>query len=451
MELGLIKQDINFLEFPLWFQNKDLTNKLEKGFVWEDLQGFIYKSAYKPPAKTDFIVLLALLSQSQKKNWNKELQLTRYELLKNCGFGTTQGTYWYKRLEESFERWMHVVVSFDNTFYDGKKQTKGQFHIIDDWELNKETKKLHISLSSKWLEHIKNSTYYKMLDFEQIKALRSPLATRLYELLIKTFQTRSTWSCGAKKLAAKIPMNEKYPSDIIPKIKTAVKRINERTELQIQLEVKRPERGKAIFYFEKTSVDEVPERKEAPKQLLVESKRAVPKKKEKSGAGEAKSRPANIDTLLALIPSEHREKKTIRDELVRQLRKNGFEYVRGNILYTNQNAKEKYRIYLNKALKNNWGEGYLEELQQAEEKRRRKRLEEERKRAEERKQQALEQKAHEQFQALTPQEREKLEEEAKAALKGTNPSLLQGSFASVAIKMQMKVILIKKIKEEADE
>ena len=65
------------------------------------------------------------------------------------------------------------------------------------------------------------------------------------------------WEIDAMKLAQKIPMNEKYPADVIPKIKAAVNRINENSDLKVKLIIKRPERGKVIFVFEKVSEAEL--------------------------------------------------------------------------------------------------------------------------------------------------------------------------------------------------
>ena len=76
---------------------------------------------------------------------------------------------------------------------------------------------------------------------------------RLYEILVKIFQEREEWKIEAKKLAQKIPMNEKYVSDIVPKVKTAIRRINEETDLKINLEINRPDRGQASFTFQKLS------------------------------------------------------------------------------------------------------------------------------------------------------------------------------------------------------
>jgi hypothetical protein len=444
MKKKLVKQDIGFFEYPLWFQDSQMAEKTENGFIWADRDGFIYRAGYKPPTKLDSLFLLYLLYKNQEGGWNKTIEISRFEILKACGVGTSKREY--KRLEDSLERWSMVRLEFKGTFYDGKTYQVMNFGVIDSWKIEEGSRKLQLEFSSLWLEKIKNSVYYKIIDFEQFKALRSPLATRLYEILIKSFQIRNDWFCGAKKLATKIPMQEKYAAHIIPKIQAAVRRINEKTELQIKLEVKRPERGKAIFYFFKTSVDKVMKKKEKPRELLVESKR-VPKKKEEPESVESpKKEGTSFQELVALLPKEHQEKKTIQDEISKHLLKNGADYVRGNILYSNQNATDKYRSYLNKALKENWGEGYLEDLQQKDEKKRLRKVQEEKKREQEKKQQDLEQKAHDRFQALTPQQHKKLEKEAKERLQTRDSSFLQGSFASVAIKMQMKVILIEQIK-----
>ena len=120
-----------------------------------------------------------------------------------------------------------------------------------EWDLEKGTGHLNIRFAPKWLEWIKNSDYFRYIDFRQMKSLGSPLATRLYEILIKSFQGRNEWSIDALKLAAKIPMKEEYVADILPKIVKAVDIINAKTDLDITITVKRPQRGQAVITFRK--------------------------------------------------------------------------------------------------------------------------------------------------------------------------------------------------------
>ena len=327
----IVKQDINFMEYPLWIQDEELANKSEDGFVWKDRDGYIYRAGYKPPTKTDFIFLLYLLMKSQKNGWKNKIIATKYETIKNCGL--VPGKPQYERLEDSLKRWKMVGIEFKGTFYDGDKYQTLVFGIIDEYGIKENSKEIEIRFSSKWLLKIKESNYFKYINFSQIKTLRSPLVIRLYEILIKSFQNRNKWEIDAMKLAQKIPMNEKYPADVIPKIKAAVNRINEYTILKVKFIVKRPRRGKAILVFEKLTEEEA--KQLSPTAGLPED--------------------TNFKSLIVLIPKEHRDKKTILEAIASAYKKHGFDYVARNIKYTNRNCKGNYRAYLNKALKGDWG------------------------------------------------------------------------------------------------
>ena len=67
--------------------------------------------------------------------------------------------------------------------------------------------------------------------------------------------------------------------------------------------------------------------------------------------------------LLTLIPDQHRHKKTLQTAILNALAKHNQEYVAQNILYSNEKAKENYRIFLIKALKENWSLGWWEDHQ----------------------------------------------------------------------------------------
>lgn len=72
----MIKQDINLLEYPLWFQDECEAENLEKGFIWKHPNGkFLVKSSFKSPVKTDNIFLLYLLGQSQRQSWKDGMSL----------------------------------------------------------------------------------------------------------------------------------------------------------------------------------------------------------------------------------------------------------------------------------------------------------------------------------------------------------------------------------------
>lgn len=344
MDKKLVKQDINFLEFPLWFQDKDSADQARDGYLWKDPKGgFVYKAAYKPPTKVDLIFLLAVLRESQKDGWSHYVELSRFKLLKICG--VEPNNFWYNRLQESLDRWMNVTVEFQGSFYDGCAYKTLKFGIVDSWGIEKEKNNvLRIWFSPNWLLCLENSDFFKMLDFEQIKQLRSPLATRLHEILRKTFQGRDSWSIDAKKLAEKIPLAKKYPAHILPKIKSAVKRINAKTDLSIRLEVEKPRRGKAILTFHKED-SKAGSKAPAPSQA-----QAPPEKRFEIP-----------EELRGLLSEKLQELKSVQKAIEEALTEHGLEYTRRNLLYTDVKAKKNPRVFLLKALKEDWAEDWYKE------------------------------------------------------------------------------------------
>jgi len=238
MEKTIIKQDINFLDKPLWFQDMRHDGF---GFVWTDIEGYEYRTGHRPPDKVDIIILLYLLMEAQKQNYTDTIETTRHEILKKCGFSITDSRY-YERVEESPERWKNVAIKFHGTFYDNREYITIGFGIIDDYEINRETRKVTINFNEKWLLKIKESVFFKYLNFEYYKALKRPLSRRLYELLCKTFKGRNEWSVGLAKLGTKLTLSGRevsyregkeiktrkavFASDVLVALKPAVNEIN---------------------------------------------------------------------------------------------------------------------------------------------------------------------------------------------------------------------------------
>jgi len=327
----IIKQDINFLEYPMWMQDGRMASNSDGGFIWKDRDGFTYRAGYRPPTKTDIIFLYYLLLRSQRENWVEEIELTRYRILCDCGI--TPGKKWFVRLEDSLQRWLMVKIEFQGKFYDGREYQTINFGIIDSWSIEKRTNKLRVRFSPEWQLKIRESDYFKMIDFNVLRSLKSPLVIRLYEILVKSFQGRERWEVDALRLAQKIPMNERYPADIIPKIKDSIQKINERSTLSVKLNVRRPRRGEAIFLFRKIAGENY----------------------------QTSAKGNSFQALLEILPEQHRNKKTILETISTYYLKKGYDYVARNICYTNQRCTNNYRAYLAKSLKEDWGVGLLED------------------------------------------------------------------------------------------
>ena len=72
----------------------------------------------------------------------------------------------------------------------------------------------------------------------------------------------------------------------------------------------------------------------------------------------------SVDKLLLLIPEQHRTKKTVKAALEAFEKKQGFDYVNRNILYSNAKADKSYAGFLNNALKEDWGHDWSLEQQE---------------------------------------------------------------------------------------
>ncbi|MEK7226433.1 MAG: replication initiation protein, partial [Bacteroidota bacterium] len=346
----MVKQDINLLEYPLWFQDECEAEKSEGGFIWRyskkqadgtDKKEFVLKTSFKPPVKTDLIFLLYLLRESQNQSWKDEIHLTRYQVIKGCGL--TMDARWYDRLEESLERWKQVSIEFNNAFYNGQEYETLHFGVVDSWGIHKETKKLRIRFSPEYLSMAQNTAYYKFLNFNQVKALRSPLATRLYQLLVKTFKNRDTWEIDAVLLAEKIPMKQKFPAHIVLKIKPAMNRIYKHTDLKVTVEERKKARGEIVLVFTKEAAKpkEKPLEKKTPPFVMPDNE--------------------DFKKLVSLLPLERQRQKSLLELVLRAFTKKGFDFVAWNIRYANKRAIGNYPAYFQKSLNGNFGAVMQEE------------------------------------------------------------------------------------------
>lgn len=349
MAKEMVKQDINLLEYPLWFQDECEAKRTQTGFVWriskEDGSGkeFVLKTSFKPPVKTDLIFLLFLLLESQKQSWKDEIRISRYQVLKSCGLGT--GAPWYERLEESLERWEEVSLEFNGVFYNGQEYKTLHFGIVDSWGIDEKTKLLRVRFSPEYLSMIKDTSYCRFLDFNQIKKLRSPLATRLYQLLVKTFKNRDTWEIDAVLLAEKIPMKQKFPAHIVLKIKPAMNRIYKYTDLKVTVEERKKARGETVLVFTKEAAkpQEKPLEKKTPPFVMPENE--------------------DFKKLVSMLPLERQRQKSLLELVLKVFNTKGFDFVAWNIKYANKRAIGNYPVYLLKSLKGNFGAVMQEEAE----------------------------------------------------------------------------------------
>ena len=64
---------------------------------------------------------------------------------------------------------------------------------------------------------------------------------------------------------------------------------------------------------------------------------------------------SQLNDLINILPEHEREKKTIINILTKYMTQQDFDYVSRNIKYTNKHCNSNYRLFLSKALKEDWG------------------------------------------------------------------------------------------------
>lgn len=196
------------------------------------------------PKHFDKIVVYCLLYKlyKDKKLNSYKLNTTRYEIAKNIFGGSHFGKNTYVRIMKALKVWKSVSINFEGVFYEGDAHTIRYFSVIDEVVLNKETGALMVRFSEAYIKQLKESKFYKLVDFEQYKKLHRASSARLYEILVKSFKGRKEWAINIQTLAEKMAFkksdkgNEYYPSIVLRNLKPSVNEINKKTELCISLQ-----------------------------------------------------------------------------------------------------------------------------------------------------------------------------------------------------------------------
>lgn len=258
--LDRVKQDINFLEYPMWAVSKGLFKKTSipridsktetyDAYIYQKDERFLIESIIGVPKLFDAVILVFLMRESQNRNYATTINdLTYYQILKSCGYGVTK-TY-YRKLESTLDLWSKTTFRFFNSFYTKESgHEKRNYSPIDTWgsDLIGGKKTIYVRMGTEFIEALKESRYFKYIDFDEYKKFTSPLAARLNELLIKSFLTKSEWKINIKRLAEKLTLDLKYPSLIHQKIKAAVNQVN-KNSLRYSYVVSDPDRSKHVTF-----------------------------------------------------------------------------------------------------------------------------------------------------------------------------------------------------------
>jgi hypothetical protein len=151
------------------------------------------------PTALDADVLLGLIQLTKQRNdfTSRRVHFSRYEVIKFLDWPDKGSSY--KRVKESFDRWMGVYLSYEKAWWDNRRKSwvDEKFHIIDNVTLYErealprrvEQPALPFS-SFVWNEVVFRSFqdgYIKRLDIDFFLGLSSATAKQMYRFLDKHF------------------------------------------------------------------------------------------------------------------------------------------------------------------------------------------------------------------------------------------------------------------------
>jgi replication initiator protein A len=190
-----------------------------------------------PTAKDDEVLVGLLYLTKQANNFADAIvHFNRRDFLRILGW-PDEGKY-YRRLAESLYRWLGVTVRYENCWWDADKKRYGTeaFHLLDNVSIYDERTRTHagspgqsfLPLSSfRWNAIPFKSfhrDYMKKLDLEQFLRLPGAAAKRAYRFLDKSLPADGPLTYDLRLFACeKVGMSRKYkPSRLITEVQATV-------------------------------------------------------------------------------------------------------------------------------------------------------------------------------------------------------------------------------------
>jgi len=195
------------------------------------------------PVALDDQVIVGLIQLTKRHNnfTDPRVHFSRYELIELLGW--PQDGHSYRRIEEALNRWVGVVLSYENAWWDNDEKTwvDETFHIIDNVTLYDRERAMNKASSAKgkrpkplssfrWNEVMFRSfqaNNLKQLDLEFYLDLRLPTSKRLYRFLDKRFFQREKVDFDLRVLACEhVGMSREYaPTELKRRLRPALEEL----------------------------------------------------------------------------------------------------------------------------------------------------------------------------------------------------------------------------------
>jgi hypothetical protein len=267
------KDELNLAEFPI----AALTDRVPNGQTTLVFEDKLERRDHPPivrrltimgtvkhglPTSTDDEVLVGLIQLTKRRSnfTNAKVPFSRYELIELLGWPQSGASY--RRIEEALNRWVGVVLMYENAWWDNtaKSWVDENFHVLDNVTLyDRERRKRAggkaakpgakpstgrrpkktgtegdpLPLSSfRWNEVIFESFQsgnLKQLDLEFYLRLRLPTTKRMFRFLDKRFYRRARLDFDLRTLACEhIGMSRSYaPTELKRRLRPALEELEQ--------------------------------------------------------------------------------------------------------------------------------------------------------------------------------------------------------------------------------
>lgn len=307
-----LKMDINFLEACTWAVNR----RDNDGPLVSGNGKYVVTGGEKGiPNDVDYRVLLYLLCLVQDNGWMQSIDLSQYtpsSLIKGVR-GTTSNPNGkiIDRFFETLERYSDLNIKFLEDSYVSRDKNKKVTKTTESFNVlsfSRQTNPPRVEFNGFFLEKLRESLHYRHMSLREYRNIGNPTAMRLFELLEKSFLKGTEWKINVKGLADKVGISAKYVSHIVPKLETAMKRINSATGDRYELATDTAGNvlvdNECVIFF-RVGDEYRPTFSDKPKAV------PAPRPKAKPKAEQAKDLPPLHESVLAAIPASHRTDKAL--------------------------------------------------------------------------------------------------------------------------------------------
>ncbi|MEO2069629.1 MAG: hypothetical protein ABGX27_09020 [Desulfurobacteriaceae bacterium] len=270
-----IKIDFNLLQSGTWVLEKKGNQQIHY-FEKKIGEGkIIIYNALDVPSPIDSKILDYLMVRSQEMQWAEEITIPSLRTLaKEIGMGTDKKRL--ERIRRGLEILVNTRIRFENCFVDNGTLDYikgGDYEVINigiltDYTIEKVSKRgqprqITVWFNKNFISLCKHSLGYKLIPYAPIQGLRDT-AYALYKWAYRWYDSSKGYGerwIGSGKALVDWYKNElnsvaqyKYPSEVLRRIKVAIKQLNENPKVPFGLNLKEENGNYKIELYRKEGV-----------------------------------------------------------------------------------------------------------------------------------------------------------------------------------------------------